>query len=43
MPEVEGNLAYIEEHTFEDLPGYIPLATKKMQKPCNLSYFSKLP
>lgn len=32
MPEVEGNLAYIEEHTFEDLPGYIPLATKKKRK-----------
>lgn len=29
MPEVEGNLAYIKEHTFEDLSGYIPLATKQ--------------
>lgn len=28
-PKVEGNLAYIKEHTFEGLPGHIPQATKK--------------
>ena len=29
MLEVEGKSAYIKEYTFGDLPGYIPLTTKK--------------